>query len=77
MARSVNLAVAAAHQRLRASSFDQTGRQRRTLLVAVGSTALAIWQHLRHQKKVVEEEPDVEPRSTVVAEAKHPNGKSG
>jgi putative tricarboxylic transport membrane protein len=28
------------------------------LLAAVGSVALAIWQHLRHQKRVVEEEPD-------------------
>ena len=28
------------------------------LLVAAGSVVLAIWQHLRHQKRVVEEEPD-------------------
>lgn len=28
------------------------------LLVAAGSIGLAIWQHLRHQKRVVEEEPD-------------------
>src|SRR6185295_11843748 len=29
------------------------------LLVAVGSIALAIWQHLRHQKRMIEEEePD-------------------
>jgi putative tricarboxylic transport membrane protein len=28
------------------------------LLASVGSVALAIWQHLRHRKRVVEEEPD-------------------
>jgi putative tricarboxylic transport membrane protein len=28
------------------------------LLAAVGSVALAIWQHLRHQKRVTEEDPD-------------------
>jgi putative tricarboxylic transport membrane protein len=28
------------------------------LLAAVLSVGLAIWQHLRHQKRVIEEEPD-------------------
>jgi putative tricarboxylic transport membrane protein len=28
------------------------------LLAAVASVVLAIWQHLRHQNRIVEEEPD-------------------
>jgi len=28
------------------------------LLAAALSVAFAIWQHLRHQKRVIEEEPD-------------------